>query len=168
MGGVAGAQEDEDALPPGEFLSHAELLEDPDEVLDALEELSSELLLNNSASPGVGLGVGESDTNPLGPPPPPKVIGQIFLRAFGQSKFFSCAFRRSQFRPKNLFGAFSASNTSGSREGGGSPPHSPPPPPFSGKLCLSSESGPVHTRPLRSPLRWRAFLCSMRFLFLLS
>ena len=44
--------------------------------------------------------------------PPPQVIGQTFLWVFGQSKFFCGAFSASQFRPKNFFGAFSASNNS--------------------------------------------------------
>ena len=54
------------------------------------------------------------------------MIGQIFLRAFGQSKSFSGAFGTSQFRPKNFFGA---SNNSGSPAEGGVPPTAPPPPP---------------------------------------
>ena len=54
------------------------------------------------------------------------MIGQNFLWVFGQSKLFSGAFGASQFRPKKFFGAFSASNNSGSpEEGGGGSPHSP-------------------------------------------
>ena len=52
-----------------------------------------------------------------------------FLRAFGQSKVFCSVFGASQFRPKQLFGAFGASNNSGSPEGGGGVPPSDPPPP---------------------------------------
>ena len=79
------------------------------------------VLLNDSASLGEG---GRSDPPPL----------QNFLRVFGQSKIFSGAFGPSQFRPKNFFGAFGASNNSGSPEGGGggvpptAPPTHPPPP----------------------------------------
>ena len=56
------------------------------------------------------------------------MIGQIFLRVFGQSKFFSGAFGTSQFRPNNFFGAFGASNNSGS-PGPPQQPHPPTPPP---------------------------------------
>ena len=59
-------------------------------------------------------------------------MGQIFLRAFGQSKTFSGAFGASQFRPKNFFGA---SNNSGSPAGGGGPPHSATHPPPLGPPC---------------------------------
>ena len=54
------------------------------------------VLLNNSASPGGGLGGGMTPpTHPTpSDPSPPQVIGQIFLRVFGQSKIFSCALRR--------------------------------------------------------------------------
>ena len=81
------------------------------------QPLTCRVLLNNSASPG-----GRADLTP----PPPKVIGQIFLRVFSQSKIFSGAFGASQFRPKKFFGA---SNNSGSPAGGGSP-HSPWTPPL--------------------------------------
>ena len=63
------------------------------------------------------------------------MIGQNFLQVFSQSKIFSDAFSASQFRPKNFFGAFGASNNSGSPEGGGSPPQPhPPTPPLSKPL----------------------------------
>ena len=42
---------------------------------------------------------------PAPPPPPPQVIGQTFLRVFGQSKNFSGTFGASQFRQKKFFGA---------------------------------------------------------------
>ena len=82
--------------------------------------MAGRVLLNNSASPGGG---GVSHPPPSDPPPP--LIGLIFLRAFGQSKFLSGAFGASHFRPKNLFGAFEASNNSRSPEGGGG--GTPPP-----------------------------------------
>ena len=75
---------------------------------------STRVLLNNSASPGGG----GSDTPH---PPPLQVIGQIFLRIFGQSKFFSAACSASQFRPS------ASLTTQGFLRG--APSHSPPPPP---------------------------------------
>ena len=57
-----------------------------------------------------------SSDAPLRPPPtlsdPPPPL-------FGQSEIFSGAFGASQFRPKNFFGAFGASNNSGPPAGGG-------------------------------------------------
>ena len=82
------------------------------------------VLLNDSASHGGGGGL-RRDLTP--PPSDPKVIGQIFLRVFGQSKILSGAFGASQFGPKNFFGAFGASNKSGSPEGGGVAPQPPTP-----------------------------------------
>ena len=100
------------------------------------------VLLDNSASPGGG---GSDTPHPLGPPPPPsQVIGQIFLRVFGQSKIFSGAFAASQFTAKTFFGAFGAPNNSGSPEGrGGVPPtarptHPPWTPPPQRKLWWAS------------------------------
>ena len=62
------------------------------------------------------------------PPPPFKILGQIFLQAFGQSKLFSGDFRDNSFRPKLFFGAFGASKNSAPPEGGcegWNPPPSP-------------------------------------------
>ena len=73
------------------------------------------------------------------------MIGQIFLRVFGQSKIFSRAFGASQFRPKKFFGAFRASNNSGSPQG--VPPTAPPPPPTALKENSASESEVLITGP---------------------
>ena len=65
---------------------------------------------------------GRAQPNPTQPPPPtpPKLIGQIFLAPSAQVSLGQ----------KSLFGAFGASNNSGSLEGGmGGRPHSPPPTP---------------------------------------
>ena len=55
------------------------------------------------------------------------MTGQTFLQVFSQSKIFSGAFGTSQFGPKNFFGAFGASNNSGSPWGGGGAQPTPPP-----------------------------------------
>ena len=107
---------------------------------------------------GSSLGSGDADApNPRNPwprssgfqcardfqPPPPPLLSdwaKVFLRVFGQSKIFSGAFAASQFRPKNFFGAFGASNNSGSPAGGG-PPTAPPPPPHLGPPPLQENSG---------------------------
>ena len=68
------------------------------------------------------------------------MIEQVFLQVFSQSKIFSGAFGASQFRPKNFFGAFGASNNSGSPEGGS--PLQPPPPPLSKTLGRTGASIP--------------------------
>ena len=67
-------------------------------------------------------------------PPPPSVIGQIFLRVFSQSKFFSGG---KSVWAKKFLRAFGASKNSGSPEGGGggAQPHPPTPP------------GPTHPPP---------------------
>ena len=87
----------------------------------------SRVLLNNSACPGGG---GLTPTPPRTPPPPKPLSdwANFFLRAFGQSKFFSGA---SQFRPKKLKICSTPSTpltTQGLLRGEGSPPQSPPPP----------------------------------------
>ena len=62
------------------------------------------------------------------------MIGQNFLRVFGQSKNCSGAFSASQFRLKIFFGA----STQGLRGEGGPPPPQPPPPPSVSKTLPPS------------------------------
>ena len=66
-------------------------------------------------------------------PPPSYVIGQIFLRAFGQSKLCPGAFGASQSvsqsGQKNCSVPSAPLATQGLLRGRGVPPHSPPPPP---------------------------------------
>ena len=69
------------------------------------------LLLTTQHRWGLG-GVGEGPTHPP-LDPPPKHLGQNFLRVFGQSTFLSGAFGANWFRPKNFFGG---------RRGAGPPP----------------------------------------------
>ena len=71
------------------------------------------------------------------PPEPPtqKTWGQIFFRAFGQSKIFSGAFGASQFRPKFFVGASQNSAHWGGR-GGLDPPIQPPRPTHPPKRAL--------------------------------
>ena len=114
---------------------------------------------------GGGGGVGQMGFRAI--PPPAKqsssrlVIGQIFLRTLGQSKIVSGAFGASQFRPKNLFSAFGASNNSGSAWDRGGPPHSPPPPPHSPSVPSSPPPSPrTSSRPPCPPpqvLRFNAY-----------